>query len=383
MKVLDNAAGRFLVGSAVINGKKERFDYFYPNPLPRYLSIPDKTAKKIEAAAVSLGELKGLSNMVHNINLFISLYKGREAVLSSKIEGTQTSLNDLFLSEARNQKTNLIGDLMEVANYKIALNFGYKKIQEGYDVSSNLINRMHFFLLRGVRGWDKRLGGYRKVQNWIGKPDSNIREAEFVPPSPQFVNNSMNSLFSYMREKSSIPDLVRIALMHYQFESIHPYEDGNGRIGRLLIILYLTKLNVLDKPLLYISPYIESNKELYYALLTEVRRTGDYISWVDFFLDGVAQTAEDTSKKIKQMIGLYDAYIEKLKNSNLTTYEVLDMFFQNPYVSVSKAARILKKNYPLVSRSFKRLKDAGIIKEIHRKRNAIYVSSEILRIIRQ
>ena len=383
MKVLDNAAGRFLVGSAVINGRKERFDYFYPNPLPRYLNIPDKTAKKLETAASSLGELKGLSNMVHNINLFISLYKGKEAVLSSKIEGTQTSLNDLLLSEARNQKSNLIGDLMEVSNYKIALNFGYKKIQEGYDVSSDLINRMHFFLLRGVRGWDKHLGGYRKVQNWIGKPDSNIREAEFVPPPPQFVNNSMNSLFSYMREKSSIPDLVRIALMHYQFESIHPYEDGNGRIGRLLVILYLTKLNVLDKPLLYISPYIESNKELYYDLLTDVRKTGDYIPWVDFFLDGVAQTAEDTSKKIKQMIGLYDTYKEKLKNSNLTTYEVLDMFFQNPYVSVSKAARTLKKNYPLVSRSFKRLRDTGLIKEIYRKRNAIYVSSEIMRIIRQ
>ena len=383
MRAPDNAAGRFLSGSAVINGKKERFDYFYPNPLPRYLNIPDKTAKKLETAASSLGELKGLSNMVHNINLFISLYKGKEAVLSSKIEGTQTSLNDLLLSEARNQKSNLIGDLMEVSNYKIALNFGYKKIQEGYDVSSDLINRMHFFLLRGVRGWDKHLGGYRKVQNWIGKPDSNIREAEFVPPPPQFVNNSMNSLFSYMREKSSIPDLVRIALMHYQFESIHPYEDGNGRIGRLLVILYLTKLNVLDKPLLYISPYIESNKELYYDLLTDVRKTGDYIPWVDFFLDGVAQTAEDTSKKIKQMIGLYDTYKEKLKNSNLTTYEVLDMFFQNPYVSVSKAARTLKKNYPLVLRSFKRLKDAGIIKEIHKKRNAIFVSAEILRIIRQ
>ena len=383
MRAPDNAAGRFLSGSAVINGKKERFDYFYPNPLPRYLNIPDKTAKKLETAASSLGELKGLSNMVHNINLFISLYKGKEAVLSSKIEGTQTSLNDLLLSEARNQKSNLIGDLMEVSNYKIALNFGYKKIQEGYDVSSDLINRMHFFLLRGVRGWDKHLGGYRKVQNWIGKPDSNIKKAEFVPPAPQLVNNSMNSLFSYMREKSSIPDLVRIALMHYQFESIHPYEDGNGRIGRLLVILYLTKLNVLDKPLLYISPYIESNKERYYDLLTDVRKTGDYIPWVDFFLDGVAQTAEDTSKKIKQMIGLYDTYKEKLKNSNLTTYEVLDMFFQNPYVSVSKAARTLKKNYPLVSRSFKRLRDTGLIKEIYRKRNAIYVSSEILRIIRQ
>ena len=150
MRAPDNAAGRFLSGSAVINGKKERFDYFYPNPLPRYLNIPDKTAKKLETAASSLGELKGLSNMVHNINLFISLYKGKEAVLSSKIEGTQTSLNDLLLSEARNQKSNLIGDLMEVSNYKIALNFGYKKIQEGYDVSSDLINRMHFFLLIGM-----------------------------------------------------------------------------------------------------------------------------------------------------------------------------------------------------------------------------------------
>ncbi len=381
-------AGIISVTTDLINNKNEEYSYFYPKEFPKELELDNEIIKKLSQANLYLGELRGLTNTVSNINLFIQAYKRREAVLSSKIEGTIVSLTDVFLSEAGDTGKKDYLDLREVKNYVYSLNFALDKLSKGERLNKDMLNYMHYLLLQKVRGAERVVGKYRQKQNWIGR-DMDIQKADFVPPPAKFVPDLMERMFLFMNNESQLPDLIKIGLMHYYFETIHPYEDGNGRLGRTLIILYLNQNNILKEPILYLSPFLEKNKDIYYDYLMKIRREGDYISWLKFFLDGINQVSVDTSARIKRMLLLYETYKEKLKQIRATSisYELLDKFFENPYSRIPiLEANLHKKypkiNYPLIKRGMDNLKKVGVIEEItHRKRNKFYVAPEILGVL--
>ena len=384
----NQTTGVISTNTDLINNKTEKYYYFYPKELPKELHLDNETISKLSRANLLLGELKGLTNTISNINLFIQAYKRREAVLSSKIEGTRISLTDIFLSEAGAKERKEFSNLSEVKNYIYSLNFALDKLSKGEKMSKEMINHMHYLLLQKVRGAERVIGEYRQRQNWIGK-GIDISKADFVPPPAKFVPDLMEHMFRFMEEETSLPDLIKVGLMHYYFETIHPYEDGNGRLGRTLIIVYLNQLNILKEPILYLSPFLDKNKESYYNYLMKVRLDGDYISWLNFFLDGVSEVSADTSERIKHMLLMYNEYKELLKRIRATSisYELLDKFFENPYSRISILVRRLKNkypkiNYPLVKRGINNLLKCGIIEEItHRKRNRFYIAPKIFEII--
>lgn len=375
-------AGRLETATTVIANKKEKYFYFYPNPLPNELNLDNLTVNKLTNATLNLGELKGLTNTVSNIQLFIAASKKREAVLSSKIEGTKVSLTDIFLSEAGSKEKKDYLEILEVKNYISSLNYALEQLAEEKIVTKDLVDHMHRLLLQNVRGAERTTGQYRQIQNWIGR-STNMQEAEFIPPPAKFVPRLMNELFRFMKE-SPLPDLIKIGLMHYYFETIHPYEDGNGRLGRTLIILYLNQLKVIEKPILYISSFFEKNRDAYYELLMKIRREGDYLSWLNFFLEGVDEVSATTSKSIKNMLKLYEEHKNRLNKINATSisYALLDSFFQNPYSTIPFLQGKHKKNYPLIKRGIENLMKCSILVELTtRKRNKFYVAPEILNVI--
>lgn len=382
------SVGEIKTNTDLINGKNETYNYFYPKELPKELNLDNKLISKLSAANLLIGELRGLTNTISNITLFIQAYKRREAVLSSKIEGTRVSLTDVFLSEAGAKERKGFLNLLEVRNYIYSLNFALDKLSKGEKMNKEMINHMHYLLLQKVRGAERVVGAYRQRQNWIGK-GIDIYEADFVPPPAKFVSELMERMFRFMEEETALPPLIKVGLMHYYFETVHPYEDGNGRLGRTLIIIYLNQLGILKEPILYLSPFLDKNKESYYDYLMKVRLNGDYISWLNFFLDGVSEVSADTSKRIKQMLSIYTEYKELLKEIRATSisYELLDRFFENPYSRISILIKRLqnkypKINYPLIKRGIDNLLKCGIIEEItHRKRNRFYIAQKILETI--
>lgn len=383
LNVKNNFAGTLIQNVQIINGKTINYSYFLPNKLPKQIEINHSLILKLEEANLNLGELKGLTKNIGNIKLFVSIYKRREAVLSSKIEGTRVSLTDIFLSEAGSKEKENYLDIKEVLNYIRALDFGLSELQKGKKIDVNLLNQMHYILLHKVRGSRNTVGEFRRVQNWIGR-SNNIEDAEYIPPDSKHIDELMEFLFQFMNEENNVPKLIKIGLMHYFFESIHPYEDGNGRIGRTLILLYLNQLKIMDIPLLYLSPFFERNRDKYYDFLMKVREEWDYNSWLLYFLDGISEISIETAQKVKTLIELNNEYKRRLKNLNATsiTYSLLDNFFENPYSTIPKLQKEHSKNYPLIKRGITYLLDAKILIEITRqKRNKFYVAPEILNIV--
>ena len=381
-KFIDGKAGKIEENTEIIDKHPEKYFYFYPNPLPIELTLESSTFNKLHDALLCLGELKGLTKTIRNINLFISTYKNREAVLSSKIEGTIVSLSDVFLSEAGSKERLRIKEILEVRNYRKSLNFALGELALGKSIDKNMINQMHGILLNRVRGSERKIGQYRERQNWIGR-SPNIKEAEFVPPPAIYVPNLMEDLFRFVNE-SNLPSLIKICLMHYYFETIHPYEDGNGRLGRTLIILYLSQLKVIENPILYLSPFLEKNKDDYYELLMQIRKSGNFTPWLNFFLDGVAEVSVSTSQSIKKMLQLYDDYKIKLNEIRATSisFILLDKFFENPYSTIPNLQKQLNANYPLIKRGIGNLIKCDLIQEItEQKRNKFYVAPKVLEIV--
>ena len=302
----------------------------------------------------------------------------REALLSSKIEGTVTSLTEVFSYEAQ-RRASTSDDVREVVNYVMALEIGIDEPQR-LPISLRLVNQVHQRLLTGVRGEGRHHGELRAGQVYIATPGSSISEARFVPPPADYLRDLFLDWEMFANEPLEIPPLIKCAMMHYQFEAIHPYEDGNGRVGRLLITLYLIASGVLSKPLLYLSAYFERDRQRYYDELLSVSATGDWEQWLRYFLAGVRQEARDVQQRIRRLRQLHDDYRQALQHRRTpsTALRLLDEFFVNPFMTVSVAAHTLEMTAAGASRVLSRLVDAGLVRRDDRTWPHLYVADEVL-----
>lgn len=353
---------------------------FVPRRLPPPLEISWGLAATISEADRAIAELAGIARNLPNPFLLIGPFMRREAVLSSRIEGTQASLSDLFFFEASGGAEQKTPDVREVANYVKALEYGLDR-QSELPLSLRLIREIHAKLMHGVRGEHLTPGEFRRSQNWIGPLNCTLMEATFVPPPPVEMNESLAQLELYLHEPSTYPALVRMAFIHYQFEAIHPFLDGNGRIGRLLVTLLLCKEGLLPKPLLYLSAYFERNRTDYYSRLLEVSRRGAWEDWLEFFLTGIREQAIDAMQRSDRLLALWRTYRERTQAARASALllRMIDYLFMNPAVSVPIAARLLGVTVPSAQKSIGRLVNDGILREATgRKRNRVFVADEII-----
>lgn len=364
-----------------------RYHAFVPNPLPREIKFRSPDFLKLVADAERiLGRLSGIGYLVPNPDFLVIPYTRLEAVASSRIEGTQASLSELFFFEADTEKPAPTSDVREVRNYVSALNDGIALLDK-LPLSLRLIREVHARLMKGVRGGssDKTPGVFRASQNWIGGYGFNLEEATYVPPPPEDLMTVLGDWEKFLNEKNTnLPLLVQCALLHYQFEAIHPFLDGNGRIGRLMIILFLIERQALPHPLLYLSHYFERNRQEYYDLLLRVSQLGDWESWVKFFLKGVILQGEHAIGSAKRIIDQREKYRRELQmgKASASVLALLDLVFINPYLDIQLAAGRLGISYPTSQKAIYRLEDAGILEEITgQQRGRIYVARQLLRLL--
>ena len=351
---------------------------FVPPPLPRELPLSPRLAYVLDEASRAVASLSGVGETVQNPLLLIRPFLRREALLSSRIEGTVASLSDVFSHEASRRQTPS-DDVREVINYIEALEYGIEMLDR-LPISFRLVNEVHQRLMTGVRGEEKRPGEFRTGQVWIGTPGSSIRNARFVPPPPDRLRKVFLDWESFANEPLLMPPLVRCAMMHYQFEAIHPYADGNGRVGRLLIVLYLVQSGVLTTPLLYLSAYFERDRQRYYDELLNVSITGDWERWLDYFLRGVVQQSRDTRARIRRIRELQDDYRETLQSRRATASEfrLLDELFASPFTTVRNASEFLDMSVAGAQGVLNRLESAGIIRVYGGLWPRTYFASEVL-----
>ena len=314
---------------------------FVPDNLPRSIDLSPSLIYRLDEASRAVATLAGVGETIPNPYLLIRPFVRREAVLSSRIEGTQASLSDLFLYEASDIMRPK-GDVAEVANYVRALNHGLSRLND-LPLCLRLTNEMHSVLLNGVRGAGAYTGKLRQHQVWIGSQDSPLAEATYIPPPANLVRDLLQDWEEFVNLDSVLPPLVQCALMHYQFEAIHPYVDGNGRLGRLLIILFLCAQKVLKQPLLYLSAYFERDRGAYYDHLFRVSVTGDWQTWIAYFLDGVVEQARDALQRARRLRDLHEAFKNTLQNSgeSANALKLLDTLFERPFMTAPTAARLL------------------------------------------
>jgi len=357
---------------------------FNPNPLPPPLSLTWELVSLISDADRALSELAGVARTLPNPHLLISPFMRREAVLSSRIEGTQASLSDLFMFESSHTSERK-PDVQQVVNYINALEYGLSRL-ETLPVSSRLIREMHEHLMAGVRGEHLTPGEFRRTQNWIGRAGCSLTDATFVPPPVHEMNVALTELERFLHEPSQLPPLLRLALVHYQFEAIHPFLDGNGRIGRLLLTLLLLTEGLLPQPLLYLSAYFERHREEYYAGLLGVSQHGKWMEWIDFFLQGVAIQARDAIRRSTLLQDLQKEYRSNLldKRSTATVLQLMDLLFMNPTLTVGFAKEHLGATYRTAQISIDKLMEEGILFEVTgRSRNRIFMAPRIMQIVEE
>lgn len=360
-----------------IKTKEKVYEIFIPELLPVTIEYDSKIIKKIERANNLLGNLSGLIKNLPNPDLFIKPHIKKEAVLSSKIEGTRTSLSDLFKSDLDNKQTE---DLKEVQNYLSALDFGINKIKDD-KIDLPLILNLNKILLTEVRGHNKEPGRIRILQNWIGESDKSIEESTYTPPNPESVLELLENLTEYINNYLDTPDVVKSAIIHYQFEAIHPFCDGNGRVGRLLIILYLCKTKLLDVPVLPISEYFEQRKPKYYELLLNVSKKSELNNWIDFYLTAVIDQTQETITKLNKLLEYRKQKISYLKDNkvNAKVLTLFDQLFVNPYINVNLAKKIITvNNYNTTNRIIQKLVGLKLLKEI---KKGTYLAEDIEKMI--
>lgn len=355
---------------------------FIPKHLPPDppLIYDDELNLLLSEASLALGKLAGLTAIVSDPNLFIYIFVRKEALLSSQIEGTQCSLEDVLSPEIdKEEKRN---DIEEVSNYVMAMNEGLNSLGR-LPVCTRLIKEIHEILMKGVRGQKKTPGEFRNSQNWIGPAGSTLNTATFVPPPHHLVNEHIGKLEEFIHENDQIPPLVKVALVHAQFETIHPFLDGNGRLGRLLITFLLCYWKVLESPLLYISYFFKEYKSEYYAKLMGTRIKGDWESWIKFFLQAVKVSAEVSNTAAINIFKIHNQDRAKLLSVKHTSFsvDVFDEFCKNPILTSTYLMNNLKSpTKPKLQRSLKLLLELGIIKEISGKqRNKKYSYDEYLK----
>ena len=355
---------------------------FIPNPLPPAIDFSPQLVNALSEADRSLGALEGMGRTLPNPTLLVMPYARREAVLSSRIEGTQASLSDLFLFEAAKVKSR-DSDVKEVANYVRAMNHGLKRLGD-LPLSLRLVREMHAKLLEGVRGQEQTPGEFRRSQNWVGPAGTPLDQAIYVPPPPSELLSVLGDWENYLHERNSFPPLIQCAVMHSQFESIHPFLDGNGRVGRLLITLFLCERGHLSYPLLYLSGFLEAHRSEYYERLQKIREEGDWIGWINFFLRGVAEQARDALDCAERILSLKERYRARLqtKRATGTLLTLLDGLFLNPYVTVAGAAKQAHVTFATAQSAINKLEDMKIVHEVTgSKRNRVYCAGELLGVI--
>lgn len=358
---------------------------FVPAPLPPQpaIKIDENLQKLLWDATLLLERLDAMAYALPNVDLFIAMYVKKEALLSAQIEGTQASLEDIFEFEKGARLEN-VNDVVEVVNYIKALHYGMDRLNS-LPMSLKLIKELHAILLDGVRGAEKTPGEFRRTQNWIGAPGCTLKTASFIPPSPAEALKAMGDLELYMHENSALPELINCALIHYQFETIHPFLDGNGRLGRLLITFYLYWRGILKKPLLYLSYYLKQNRREYYDRLTMVREKGDYEQWVTFFLTGIVQTCQDATENIKKILQLretHQALLWEKKISSPLAIMLLDKLFYTPLIGISDVQKEFKIPHQSASNLIGQFEKIGILKEVTgKKRGRRFVYASYLEIL--
>lgn len=350
---------------------------FIPRPLPPNPSInlTENLQTVLSEADRNLGRLDGAVVTLPNADLFVYMYVRKEAVLSSQIEGTQSSLQDLLAAEADILTDTQPKDVDEVINYVNAMNYGLKKLSK-LPVSIRLIREIHGKLLSGVRGYHLTPGELRQTQNWIGSQGSIIKDASFVPPPPEVVPQALGELERFLHSDVKLPLLIRIGIAHAYFETIHPFLDGNGRVGRLLITFLLCEQNVLQKPVLYLSHYFKRHRQKYYDCLQAVRDSGDWEGWLEFFLKGVAEVSAQATDTARKILVLREAHreivTEHLGRAAGNGHRVLDKLFERPIISVSDVCELTQTTYPAANQLVDKFIKHGILSEFtgqkrHRK----------------
>ncbi|MCG3201474.1 MAG: Adenosine monophosphate-protein transferase SoFic [Gammaproteobacteria bacterium] len=361
----------------------EGYHAFVPAPLPPRIDYTPELVLTLSRADAALGELSGLGRLILNPHLLITPYARREAVLSSRIEGTQAGLSDILLDEmAAGASAVDAADIREVRNYITALEYGMKRLRT-LPLSLRLVRELHERLMKGVRGNRATPGEFRRSQNWIGPAGSTPATAIYVPPPPPQMHEALSAWEKYLHERDRHPDLIQCGLMHEHFEAIHPFLDGNGRIGRLLITLFLMERERLAQPLLYLSAYIEAHRQDYYDLLQRVRTRGDWSGWLQYFLTGVAETARDAVERANRLTALREKFRKRLMDKPRAV-ELLDALFENPYITVARATEILGVSNPTARQAVGHLQAAGMLKEVSgRKWGQLYLAAPILKAIEQ
>ena len=349
-----------------------------PAPLPPPIEWDGALTAALSQADFALGRLAGEGRRFPNPHFFIRSFVRREAVLSSRIEGTRTTLAELLAVEAGATGASDAADLREVGNYVVALEFGLERL-ETLPLSLRFIRELHERLMRGVRGGIAAPGEFRRSQNWIGPPGCGLNDATYVPPPVEEMAECLYALERFLHNRD-LPPLVQTALAHAQFEAIHPFVDGNGRVGRLLITLLLMERGLLPSPLLYLSAYFEATREAYYAHLLAVTENGAWEDWLVYFLDGVRSQAEDALARIARIDALLASWLYRFAGSRAgRAEEVLGLFVETPFWTVRDIGRRMGVAYTTARRAVDRLEDAGIVALVgERRRNRVYCARAVL-----
>jgi Fic family protein len=359
---------------------------FVPASLPPKLDYGPPLVAALSEADRALGELAGLGRTLPNPYLLTRPFLRREAVLSSRIEGTSASLVDLFAFEAEPPlfgESERRDDVQEVRNYVRALEHGMVRLED-LPISQRLMREMHAVLMEGVRGAQRDPGESRRILIWIGPPGAGLDEATYVPPPPAEIPAALSALERYIHGDTGLPPLLDIALVHYQFEAIHPFLDGNGRIGRLLITLMLIERDLLPEPLLYLSAYFERHRGAYYDHLLAVSQKGEWEEWLHFFLRGVSVEARDASRRAAKLFELRETYRERFQKEGARANQLAAMnhLFANPVTSIRELAEDLGVSFEAARRLVSSLEERGVLEEITgRRRNRMYAAREILQVL--
>jgi len=376
------------LGRYVVNHYgEEAVRAYVPAPLPPKPSVRlEGMLRLLEQANQALGRLDGLASMLPDLSLFIYGYIRKEAVLSSQIEGTQSSLSDLLLFENNQAPGVPLTDVEEVSYYVAALNHGLDRMRGGFPLSLRLIREIHGVLLSKGRGSDKEPGEFRRSQNWIG--GTRPGNAAFVPAPPDLVPDCMNALELFLHEeRNNLPVLIKAGLVHVQFETIHPFLDGNGRLGRLLITFLLCAAGVLRAPILYLSLYFKQHRPAYYELLDRVRAKGDWEAWLDFFLTGVRDTATEGAAAAQRILEVFAEdlrKIEELGRPATSALRVFEHMQRNPIISIPESAKKTGLSAPTVAKSVEHLQKLGILREnTGRQRHRLFVYQAYLDILNE
>ena len=362
----------------------EGYRAFHPNPLPPPIGWTPTLAVALANASTLVGRLAGEGRRLPNPHILIRPFVRREAVFSSRIEGTQSTLGELLAAEAGAAVERSPEDLREVGNYVVALEYGIERLKT-LPLSLRLVRELHEKLMTGVRGQHATPGEFRRTQNWIGRPGDTLAQAAYVPPPPDSLGEHLSAWEKFLHDQM-LPPLIHAALAHYQFEAIHPFLDGNGRVGRLLITIELCERNILPAPFLYLSAFFDATRADYYGGLRGISEGGDWVGWLQYFLNGVARQAEDALSRAERTNTLLERWRHKLASDAhaKVAFQMVDLLGANPFITPRGAQQRLGLAYNTVMRAIGQLEKQGMVKEVSgAKRDRVYCAKKLLQIFEE